>query len=234
MDIFPTADPPAANLEIGPERAVLTLLQGYLAQAELPRDFRLPPERELAETLGVSRAALRKALAVLEAEGQLWRHVGRGTFLGPRPLDAIGDVAAVAGETGPAEVMQARLSLEPECAALAAHHAGARQIARLRTLADRPRPATWRQFEGMDAEFHRAVAEAAGNRVLLHLFDTMSAIRRAVTWGRVRAGEGPPADHHSFAEHDAIVVAIAARDAVAARTAMQRHIATVRERLIAA
>lgn len=232
VDIFPTATPPLANTEVGSERAVLTLLQGYLAQAELPRDGRLPPERELADTLGVSRAALRKALAVLEADGHLWRHVGRGTFLGPRPLDAIGDVAAVAGETGPAEVMQARLSLEPECAALAASHASARQIARLRALLDRPRPATWRQFEGMDAEFHRAIAEAAGNRVLLHLFDTLSAIRRAVTWGRTRSGEGPPPAHHSFAEHDALLVAIAGRDPARARAAMAAHIATVRDRLL--
>ncbi len=230
VDTILPASTPVANAGIG---SVLTLLQGYLAQADLPRDGRLPPERELAAALGVSRAALRKALAVLEAEGQLWRHVGRGTFLGSRPLDAIGDVAAVARETGPAAVMEARLSLEPECARLAALKASGAQVAHLHVLLRRPHPVTWRQFEGLDAEFHRAVAEAADNAVLLHLFDTLSAIRRAVTWGRTRTGEGPTADHHSFAEHAAIVDAIAARDPARARAAMQSHIATVRDRLVA-
>ena len=67
---------------------VPALLQAYLAGLSLPDSGRLPPEREMAEALGVSRPALRKALAALEAEGQLWRHVGKGTFLGPRPLAA--------------------------------------------------------------------------------------------------------------------------------------------------
>lgn len=229
---MPPAGPPANDVEIGSERAVLTLLQGYLAQIDLPRDGRLPPERDLSVALGVSRAALRKALAVLEAQGQLWRHVGRGTFLGPRPLDAIGDVAAVARETGPASVMEARLSLEPEIARLAALNASELQLARLHALLRISHHMTWRQFEGLDAEFHRAIAEAAGNSVLLHLFDTLSAIRRAVTWGRARVTEGPPADHHSFAEHAAIFSAIAARDPARARAAMQHHIATVRDRLV--
>jgi len=220
------------NEDIGSDGAVLTLLQGYLAQADLPVDGRIPPERELAASLGVSRAALRKALATLEADGQLWRHVGKGTFLGPRPLDTIGDVASVARETGPAGVMAARLALEPECAVLAAQNATGAQLARLEALLHRPRPASWRAFEGLDAEFHRAIVEAGGNRLLLHLFDTLSAIRRAVTWARPREQDGPPPDHHSFAEHAAILAAIIDRDPGGARTAMRTHILNVRRNLL--
>jgi len=71
----------------------LARLRSYLAQIEMPLDSRLPPERELAETLGVTRAGLRKALAVLESENQIWRHVGKGTFIGSRPIETMADVA---------------------------------------------------------------------------------------------------------------------------------------------
>lgn len=223
---------PETNPDIGSDRAVLTLLRGFLAQAALPEDGRLPPERELAASLGVSRAALRKALATLEADGQLWRHVGKGTFLGVRPHGPIGDVAAVARQSAPATVMEARLALEPECARLAARNATGAQIAALQSLLRRPRAMNWRQFEGLDAEFHRALVAASGNTLLLHLFDTLSAIRRAVTWGRRRDSAGPPPDHHSFAEHAAIVAAVAERDPAAAQAAMRAHILTVRQNLL--
>ena len=55
---------------------VLEKLKGFLATAELPDDGRLPPERELAQSLDVGRSVLRKALATLQAEGVVWRHVG--------------------------------------------------------------------------------------------------------------------------------------------------------------
>ncbi|TIW47875.1 MAG: GntR family transcriptional regulator, partial [Mesorhizobium sp.] len=62
--------------------AALVQLQAYLAQMDHAGETRLPAERELSESLGVSRGDLRKALAVLEKDGRIWRHVGRGTFVG--------------------------------------------------------------------------------------------------------------------------------------------------------
>ena len=115
-------------------------LRAYLARNNLPADGRLPPERALSEALGVTRAELRKALAVLEAEGLLWRHVGKGTFLGNRPLDTLADVAAITQRTNPAEVMRTRLLLEPEVARLAALNATPAQIAEMQTcLQEEPR-----------------------------------------------------------------------------------------------
>lgn len=219
--------------ETGDDVTILTLLQAYLATTRLPPDGRLPPERELAATLGTSRGGLRKALAMLEAEGQLWRHVGKGTFLGPRPIEAIGDVAALAARLGPPAVMQARLVLEPALARLAALNAGAGQLATITALAAScERAPTWRHYEGQDAALHRAIAEAAGNALLLHLFDQAAAVRRAVTWARQRGpGDGPPPDHHSFAEHRALIAALADRDGAAAEAAMRAHIGTVLARL---
>ncbi|HSI41051.1 MAG TPA: FCD domain-containing protein [Xanthobacteraceae bacterium] len=218
----------------GGEKGVLTQLRAYLAQSDLPEDGRLPPERELAGALGVSRTEVRKALDVLESEGQLWRHVGKGTFIGSRPLDTFADITALARRSNPAEVMRARLVIEPELARAAAFTATPLNIAEMRTCLARSRQAeSWRHYEGWDARLHRTIAEAAQNSLLLGLFDTLNAVRRAVTWGRLRTvPQRPRDDHHSFAEHEAIVEAIANRDMSGAAAGMRAHLATVERKLL--
>jgi DNA-binding FadR family transcriptional regulator len=80
---------------------------------------------------------------------------------------------------------------------------------------------------------HRTIAEAAQNIPLLGLFDTLNALRRAVTWGRLRSNPVKPSpDHHSFAEHEAIVDAIANRDMNGAAVAMRAHLRTVERNLL--
>jgi DNA-binding FadR family transcriptional regulator len=221
--------------DVGPaQREALPGLRAYLAGMELPLDGRLPPERELAAQLGVTRAALRKALAVLESEGQLWRHVGKGTFVGSRPVDTLADMSALVRRTSPSEVMAARLAMEPEMARLAALHATNAHIAEMKSTIHRSKQAaTWRQYESWDARFHRIVCEATQNELLLGLMDTLHAVRRAVTWGRMRGTlQRPSPDHHSFGEHEAIVAAIAERDANGAAAAMRTHLRTVERNLL--
>jgi|HigsolmetaAR203D_1030402.scaffolds.fasta_scaffold00009_157 DNA-binding FadR family transcriptional regulator len=214
--------------------AALVQLRAYLAQAELPFDSRLPPERRLSEMLGVSRVALRKALDVLEAEGLVWRHVGKGTFVGSRPIDSFADIAAITRRTNPGEVMRTRLLIEPEVAGLAALNATADQVAEMRKCLSRSRAAlTWRQYESWDNRLHRVIAESAQNNLLLALFDTLGAVRRAVTWGRLRTNRLRPApDHHSFLEHEQIVDAIEQRDVGRARECMRRHLESVERNLL--
>src|SRR4051812_14429127 len=79
-------------------RSALIQLRAYLAQKEHAPSTRLPPERVLSEILGVTRNELRKALAVLEAQGELWRHVGKGTFVGARPVAELSSLAAIAAQ----------------------------------------------------------------------------------------------------------------------------------------
>jgi DNA-binding FadR family transcriptional regulator len=228
-----TTDPMNTGGNVG--HAALVQLQAYLAQHDLPANSRLPPERELCAALGISRGELRKALAVLEEHGELWRHVGKGTFTGARPVEEPSDIAAIARATNPREVMRARLVIEPLLAREAALNATGSDIAELQLCLKGAREAeTWRRYETWDNRLHRTVAEAARNTVLVALFDTLNAVRRAVVWGRLRENtQRPPADHHSFAEHDAIVAAIAERDLNGAETAMRRHLQTVERNLIA-
>lgn len=218
----------------GAGQGALTQLRAWLAQRDLPANTRLPPERELCELLGVSRGELRKALAVLEGEGELWRHVGKGTFLGARPAEEASSIAAMANLTNPAEVMRTRALLEPQVAGEAAVNATAADIAALDLCLERSvQSRSWRQYENWDNRLHRTITVAAHNSLLLAMFDTLNAVRRAVVWGRLRVDPaGPPADHHSFAEHMAIVAAIRDRDREAAASAMRRHLAAVEANLM--
>jgi DNA-binding FadR family transcriptional regulator len=214
--------------------AALVQLQAYLAQVDLPKGGRLPPERELCESLGVSRGDLRKALTVLEKDGHIWRHVGKGTFVGSGPIEETIGISEIAGRTSPADVMRARLIIEPEIAREAALHATLADIAAMRkSIAQTRQAATWRQYENIDNLLHRQIAEASCNTVLLGLFDVLNAVRRTVVWGRLRSeGARPPADHHSFADHERIVEAIAERDLSGAAAAMRLHLQQVGRRLI--
>jgi DNA-binding FadR family transcriptional regulator len=213
--------------------ATLVQLRAWLTRHDFPPDTRLPAERELSDLLGVSRGDLRKALATLEAEGQLWRHVGKGTFTGARKIEVM-SLADIDRETNPAEVMRTRLLIEPIIAREAALNATSRHIEALRRCVRRTQKATtWRQYETADNELHRCIAEAADNRLLLALFDALNAVRRAVVWGMLRSStDRPPDDHHSFAEHDRIIAAIEARDLEGAGRAMSVHLRGVERNLM--
>ena len=76
-------------------------LRSWLKETELPSSGRLPPERQLAGILGLSRAELRKGLALLEAEGLLWRRVGKGTFLSAPTQRDRPDTISLAHRTSP-------------------------------------------------------------------------------------------------------------------------------------
>lgn len=195
---------------------------------------RLPPERRLIAELGVTRNTLRKALDALEREGAIWRHVGKGTFVArDAECATVGGFLDLGRQLTPVKTMRARLCLEPAIAREAAINASTEAIIRVRIARERAREATnWKLYEEQDDRFHRAVAEAADNLLLLSLFDRLNEVRRAVAFGTVvRQTERPDANHPSFAEHDAIAAAIEARDPAAAQETMRRHIGSVSARL---
>jgi DNA-binding FadR family transcriptional regulator len=209
-------------------------LKAHLAEQQSPLNHRLPPERTLSVQLGASRSSLRKALAVLEAEGQIWRHVGRGTFVGARPAGRLEQLLSIDDGTNPAEVMEARLLIEPELARLAALNARPGDVDEMAHCIRQTQAAReWRVYELWDHNFHRAIAAATGNALLVSLFDALNAVRRAVVWGRLRSYRlTPDLDHHSFAEHDLIFGAIVDRDLEEASRRMREHLLSVRRNLL--
>lgn len=194
---------------------------------------RLPAERELALRLKCSRDTLRKALSELEKAGEVWRHVGQGTFRGRRPRHLpVRDTLLVEGATPP-DLMRARILLEPRVAAEAALRADAAEIVHLRAKVAAGRAAPDRSAcEQADDAFHRAVAEASGNPVLIGFLTYLSGARRRAAWQREwdrtyhRIGVDEFRTLHSD-QHDRIVDAIAAANPEAAAVAMATHLDTV-------
>jgi DNA-binding FadR family transcriptional regulator len=223
---YPLSENPIVGANDAPIGQPNTLDTLRLRLARQDAGTRLPPERILADALAVSRPALRKALALLEAEGRIARHVGRGTFVANPPATSYTGLAALTARTSPHDAMMARLALEPELTRLAALHATPLQITSLQSLTQRIRAATtWDDYETHDHALHDLIAESAGNALLHELHKIMNAVRQVVVWRQLSPGrDGPPPDYHSFAEHDAIVAAITRRDRPAAAAAMRAHL----------
>lgn len=214
----------------------LESLKAYISERNFAPGDRLPPERELTETLGMKRATLRRALDVLEQQGVIWRHVGKGTFLAERS-EASQELSSLSAEIGrqltPVKMMRARLCIEPAIAREAAVNASEEMIARIYAAVEGAEEAPdWETYEQFDDQLHLTLAEATDNPLLLALYRQLGDVHRAIAWTSViRATERPPRSHTSFAEHRALADAIAAHDPIMAHDAMRRHIGSVSARL---
>lgn len=211
----------------------LRKLRDWLARSALPVGQRLPPERQLCSELGMSRAALRGALAVLEAEGSIWRHVGRGTFFGPRPPLHEQGISLLARNTHPEEVMEVRLTLEPQIAALAAKRATLDDMQEIeRCFAKSRSYQDIETFELWDSALHQAIARAARNSLLYGLFETVNSVRERRIWGELKTASLTPERMTAYhAQHGACVEALRSRGPERAERAMREHLETVRANL---
>ncbi len=193
---------------------------------------RLPTERELAERFAVPRNAVRKTLALLEAEGCITRHVGRGTFLSH-------STGAGSGEPGmylahsPAELMEARMRIEPALAELIVTHATPADFERMEVCLDRAeRASTLDEFELWDAALHEAIAAATHNSFVARVLGMVTAARQQAEWGKLKDRIVTPERRVRYQEeHRAIVRALKARDADQARHAILAHLEHARRNL---
>jgi DNA-binding FadR family transcriptional regulator len=212
----------------------LVRLRALLEIGTFDGDQRLPPERVLAAQIGIGRRALRRCLEVLEAEGRIWRHKGKGTFLGPRPAEPYRSLEELSKRTHPLEVMDTRLEIEPALARLAALRASNGDVKRLLRLAEKTASSTGGDARELrDSALHGAIAEAAGNSLLLALFDTVDRIRQDRTWRFLRERSRSQDRQQIYVEqHRRVIVAIAQRETHAAEQAMREHLEFVRDGLL--
>jgi GntR family transcriptional regulator, uxu operon transcriptional repressor len=195
---------------------------------------RLPTERELARRFSVPRNAVRKTLAQLEAEGSITRHVGRGTFLAGRTVDGSTDFSRDSvTHTSPAELMEARLRIEPALAELIVTNATPADFERMETCLEKAEKAgTLDEFELWDAALHEALAQATHNRLVIRVLDMVSAVRQQAEWGKLKNRIVTPDRRIRYQEeHREIVRALKERDAERARAGIVLHLQHARRNL---
>jgi GntR family transcriptional repressor for pyruvate dehydrogenase complex len=224
-NIFRTIDPDRTGTT---SEEVVIQLQEMIQRGELRPGDRLPPERDLAKLLGVSRPTLRAGIRSLAAVGVLQSRQGAGTFVvdtsGPPSLDSVPLrlMAALHG-VALAEMFEARQSIEMAMAGLAAERATGEQMASMaEELAgmfaslDQPE-----QYLIHDIRFHQTVAAASGNRILTALMNMIAPIvfdtRRKTVWRAHDLKE-------SAEMHRQIYRAVRDRNPEGARNAMRDHL----------
>jgi DNA-binding FadR family transcriptional regulator len=210
-------------------RQIADQLRGLIEHGEYAVGSRLPPERDLALQLGVSRPSVREALIALEVEGRVEVRMGSGIYV--RQHDPQHQRRAH-GE-GPLETIRARQLIEAELAALAARHMKKAQIAGLRNtlvLMRQEVDAGQMPTRG-DRLFHERIAEASENSVLQRVVGELFDERHNPLFEQLgNHFETVRSWTIAIAEHQAIVDAIASHSPEAARAAMNAHLVNSHDR----
>jgi GntR family transcriptional repressor for pyruvate dehydrogenase complex len=189
----------------------------------------LPPERELAEQLQVSRPSLREALRVLEMTGIVESRHGGGTFiLELFPAGIVSPLSLLLEATGDVvgDLWEMRIIFEPAIAARAAARAIPDSIVALQDLVDQMRDAVASGASDdaviqIDRDFHNALASASGNQVAVRV---LALINELLLEGRRHFITSETRRSRALAAHEAILDAVRSVDAAAARQAMLQHL----------
>ena len=195
---------------------------------------RVPPERDLATEFGVARNTVRRAMGLLEEEGTVARHVGRGTFVtAPDPNSMAAAVTRMEGAS-PADMMEIRRLLEPAAASFAATNSSIGELGAVRDAHDLARAATTMpEFEHWDAELHHRIFACSRNDFLKEIHNVMRIIRNQAPWVEMKKRSFSEERRQIYCEeHAAIVDALFARDPDAARETMRKHLQTVERNLL--
>jgi GntR family transcriptional repressor for pyruvate dehydrogenase complex len=198
-----------------------------IGSGELVPGSRLPTEQELSIEFGVSRTVVREAISRLKSEGLVETRQGAGAFVAHTKLGIPFRIArdSVDSFEATVEVLELRLAVESEAAALAAERANRAQLQAIRGALDAVRAAFERGDDGVteDLAFHRAIAQATNNSKYVELTEFLERYVRhqiQITGGKIarasRMGQ-------TQKEHEKIVRAIAAHKPDAARAAAREH-----------
>jgi len=241
-------------------RALAALILAESQRGGAGHGARLPTERQLATDLGVSRSAVRHAMAMLQAEGHVSREVGRGTFLrgaaeapdrdvtsppdvtspgGVGPTGPTGgfpapDARSGSDEYAPADVIMVRRLFEPTAMSLVVAWATARDFTEMdRCLLGGERAADHDEFEVWDAALHRSIIAATRSPLLIRLYAEVERARHGRMWGDLKRRSASAARRDEYRrDHEEIVAALKTRDSDRATAAMRAHLARVSRHLL--
>jgi DNA-binding FadR family transcriptional regulator len=209
-------------------RQIADQIGTLICSGEFAPGKRLPPERHLAQQLGVSRPSVREALIALEIAGLVDVRVGSGIYVRQAPPVARTTPGGLdEPDPGPLELLRARRLIEGEIAALAAINAKAADIAAIREtigwmVGENERNAPTQ--EG-DRQFHLRVAEASGNSALALVVRGLWDQRHGPMYGKFEQHfSSMELRALSLSDHEAIFAALERRDGRGARKAMRSHL----------
>jgi DNA-binding FadR family transcriptional regulator len=208
-------------------RQIADQLTELIGSGEFEAGERLPPERDLAAQLGVSRPSVREALIALEVEGYVEVRVGSGVYV-TRPDKRAGNARRLDAHSGPFELIRARWLIESECAALAAREGTPSQLHAIEQAYDEmvrdTRAGDNEATLGADWQFHERIAEAANNSALVLVVRTLWEQRMGPLFMQLENHFTHPSTWTTVhREHRDILSAIVRHDPRGARAAMRRH-----------
>jgi GntR family transcriptional repressor for pyruvate dehydrogenase complex len=211
---------------------IVEQIEKSIREKRLKPGEQLPAERELAQQFGVSRTAVREAMKTLCEKGMVEAYSGRGTFVTSEKFQPVRHPLhrlLNSSDTQNAEyVTELREILEPELTALAAERIEEQQLAMMREaveVMDRSMRDPDAYIEA-DLDFHLALAEAAGNPLILSLLDSIVAVLREERLGVFAVRRGPA---RGQIHHKLILKAIERRNPARARKAMIAHMQQIHE-----
>lgn len=191
---------------------------------------RLPPERLWCEQFEISRGTVRRVLARLRERGLITQVKGSGTFVSSQSPEKQPERKLY---TSPAELMEARLLIEPLMPALIVKNANAHDFELMEECLLRSEQAeTIEQFEHWDGELHRSFALATHNSMFLHILELTNRIREEGEWGRLKMQSLTPERLQQYRQqHRAIYQAMLNRDLNESKTHMIAHLEQIQDNL---
>lgn len=200
---------------------VIQYLKNEIRLGSLKRGQKLPPERELADALGVSRNSVREAIRTLDYMGFISSTQGAGNYVTCNFEQCVGEsmrYIMLLGETNFLQISQLRCGLESEAAKLAASRILPKQLARLKELAmlmrteENPEKAYH-----YDLDFHRLLCEASGNHLIQSFFNAMLRLfDDFISTMHRRIIQIPEQAEELYSAHERLVDALTAHDGDAA------------------
>ena len=208
-------------------------IRSLIHDEKLAPGDRLPPERKLCEQLNVSRSLVREALILLEIEGLVEVRKGSGVYVSEQSAAAI---QPSRDDIGPFELLQARQLIEADIAGFAARNVTKSDILRLREALERERTDLAHgdaDYSG-DREFHRLIAQATQNSVLVDVVEELWRKReQSPMWARLHNRIFETTYRRAWLDdHEDILAGLQARNSEMAQTAMWRHLGNVRDTLM--
>lgn len=212
-------------------KALVDYLEEEISTGRLGDGMKLPAERELSDRFGTSRSTVRRVLQTFKTRGLIGQVVGSGTFVlpGAAPSAPAGSTYSQAIQISPAELMEARLLIEPLMPRLIVRNATPSDFARMNECLEYADAATTTEaFEYWDGELHRALASATHNAFFVQVLELSDRVRERGEWGRLKQRTLSPERRAEYqAQHRALVAALRDRDASAASEKLTNHLRQV-------